>query len=266
MKKKIILIGIVFIITFICVAYIWIFPTPENFVFNNGDKPILIAHAGGKIQDKIYTNSIEAVQQAILNKYDFIELDLEVLKDNNIGLIHDVDHFNEMTGNDYTEIQSLSLDDLKKTVSEDALHPISIEEINQLFLKKNIFLVTDKIHDLDLLNEKITLDKDKMLVELASYRSYSEALRKGYKYPMLSIYKKADLDKFRIFFSLGKIKIIAIPIRLITSCGEELKELKKKGIAIFAFTSNEKTFILDKGKDIVTGFYTDEITKQDLLY
>ena len=80
----------------------------------------LIAHRGyHDIKIGIPENSIPAFERAIQNKY-IIELDVHILKDNNIVVFHD-DNLKRMTGIDkeiklttYNEIKNLNLE--RKTV------------------------------------------------------------------------------------------------------------------------------------------------------
>ena len=238
-----------------------IYPTPDDFPYTNEDgMPILIAHGGGAIDGKIYTNSYEAVKNSIeVVAYDFVELDLREMADGKLGAIHEMDEFNTMTGfaGDTGKITS---EDLKTRRIYGTYRPLLAPDINDLFGNSDVFLVTDKIGNFDLLNDEITIDREKMLVEVFSYQSYVRALRKGIKYPMLCIWSEKDLARFWVLLKLKKIKMITIPVGLITACPAELKELYDSGVVIFAFTSNDADFIIEHGGSTVSGFYTDSIS------
>lgn len=252
----------IFFIFFIILQYV--FPTPEDFPIDDYTKPILIAHAGSAVNGKTYTNSLEAIEKAAKSKYEFLELDLIVTEDKKIGAAHTIDDFNEFTGFG-RNFNPLYSEDFKNRRLFDSLHPLQTEAINSFFEKNNkMILVTDKIDDFDLMNEQLRVDKDRMLVEVFNYKSYAEALRKGIKYPMLCIWHDQGLYSYSKFFTTGKVKMITIPVELIYSSEAKLKELHNKGIQIFAFTSNDKEFILKYGGTAVTGFYTDSITYSDL--
>ena len=55
---------------------------------DSGEK-ILIAHAGGGIREWTYTNSLEALDNAVANGYTYIELDFMELESGEIVLLHD---------------------------------------------------------------------------------------------------------------------------------------------------------------------------------
>jgi len=265
MLKKLVLTLLLVVILCALIVNFVIFPTPDSFPIQNyKDKPILIAHAGGAIDGKLYTNSREAVELAIKNGYNFIELDLLITNDGNIVAAHDIQTFNWITGFD-SIITPLESNDFKSRKIHERLHPMLADDINDMFEKNGAYLFTDKIEDYDLLNKKITINKDKLLVEVFSLRSYFKALKSGIKYPVLSVaWFTNKLDEYWPFFMAGKIKMITIPEHLIHTHSDKLKSLKEKGVVIFVFTSNDKDFILKHGGSTVSGFYTDSVTYKDL--
>lgn len=270
-KKLLLILGCIVIAVILIVNIYW-FPTPERFPEENFRSPILIAHAGGAIDSFIYTNSKEALENAIKNEYKFIELDLVVTNDNNIAAAHSFQDFNEFTG--HTPIDSaISSVDFKNRRLFGYLHPLLSEDINKLFsMNKDVLLVTDKIRDFDLINESLDIERERMLVEVFTYTSYAEALRKGIKYPMLSIWNEELLNHYMRYIYLRKVRMIVIPHDLVYTCPDKLKKLHEKGVAIFVYAinnpseTNNKDFILKYGGKIVTGFYTDSITYKDLRY
>lgn len=248
------------------VVNVYLFPTPDSFPEENFKSPILIAHAGGVVDSFLYTNSKEAIEQAAEDGYRFIELDLLETSDSKIGAIHTYTDFNEFTG--YGRIDSIvDSKELKKRKLFNRLHPLLGEEINDFFAEnKELLLVTDKIRDFDLLTKYINFDKHRMLVEVFTYTAYAEALRKGIKYPMLSIWSEDLLGHYMKYIYLRKIKMITIPVTFIAECPEKLIDLREMGISIFVYDpditglqgpTNDKEFILKYGGSMVTGFYTD---------
>ncbi|KAA6326527.1 hypothetical protein EZS27_024377 [termite gut metagenome] len=247
------------------IIYLLSRPTPKNFQFEcENNLPILIAHAGGIMDGKTYTNSIEAVDLAIKNNYRFIELDLLILEDKKIVAAHDILHFNSITGFE-NNTSSLTSENVKSRKIYDSLHPILSDDINKIFQNTNLYLVTDKIEDHDLLINEIDIGKENLLVEVFSYKSYVQSLQKGIRYPMLCIWSRQQLIFYLPLLLTNKIKNITIPAGMINSCQQQLEYFYKKGVNIFAFTSNNKEFILKHGRKTVSGFYTDSITYQNLL-
>ncbi len=54
--------------------------------------PLFIAHAGGAVRQRTYTNSREALDRAAGNGYRLVEIDLHWTSDDELVLIHDWDH------------------------------------------------------------------------------------------------------------------------------------------------------------------------------
>ncbi len=59
---------------------------PEFIRFTDGD---LIAHAGGGIEDLIYSNSLEALNLAVKNGFRYIEIDFLNTRNGDLVLLHD---------------------------------------------------------------------------------------------------------------------------------------------------------------------------------
>ncbi len=72
------------------------------FLFSSGitmaeNQNILCAHAGGQIDDYVYTNSLEAMEYSYKIGYRVIEVDLILTSDGVAVCEHDWDYFREMT-------------------------------------------------------------------------------------------------------------------------------------------------------------------------
>ncbi|MCD7973056.1 MAG: hypothetical protein LUG18_10410 [Candidatus Azobacteroides sp.] len=261
--KKIITVSVIALVFVMLILHFYVYPTPETFPLKDRKTPILIAHAGGAYQGKIYTNSAEAVSNSLENGYDFIEIDLLMLSDSIIGGVHKLEEFNSITGFEESAVLMSSVEFQRRRIY-DSLHPLLANDILKIFENSGAYLVTDKLENPKLLEEQIPLNKDKILNEVFSYKSYLQYLKNGYKYPMLCIWSKTELYRYLPLLIARKIKMITFPTYLIVACQKELKFLLSIGVTVFAFTSNDKEFILEYGGSTVTGFYTDSITYRNL--
>lgn len=250
---------IILLLSLFCYFNFWVYPTPENFPFHLNEQPILIAHGGGAIDGQTYTNSKEAIINALNNNYNFIEIDFHILDDNKLAGIHDLKSFNEATGYGSTN-QSISSSEFKNRKIHGYLTPVLGEDIAQIFKQNSAYLITDKITDPEILEKEIPIEKDRIFVEVPTYKEYRSFLKKGYKYPMLTIYELHVLKHYWPLFSTGKIKALVIPTILIDKHPEELKLLLEKDITIFAHTSDDKEYIKENIGKTVSGFYTDSTT------
>jgi glycerophosphoryl diester phosphodiesterase len=250
------------LLSIVVFTILWlVIPTPQSF--RHERLPILIAHAGGAINGKTYTNSKEAVELSIKNGYHFIELDMDITKDGHIAAVHYWSELYTYTGIESDTIPLTSVEFKFRMIHGD-LHPLLTNDINELFTDSVRYLVTDKIGNYDLINEEIVVNRNRLPVEVFAYSNYIKALHKGIKYPMLNIVNFRQLIKYSPLLLTKKVKMLTIPVEMIAICEKELAFLHRYGISIFAYTSNDKDFILKHGGKTVSGFYTDSVKVSDL--
>ena len=102
-----------------------------------------IAHAGGEIDGYAYTNSKEAVENAIKNGINYIELDLSLTSDSILVCAHDWKAFNIQTGVSEDSV-AISFEEFKKRKIYSRFSPLSIYELDSILLSNpGLFLVTD---------------------------------------------------------------------------------------------------------------------------
>ena len=160
----------------------------ENFVparlpitaFREG--PEYIAHAGGKIDGAIYTNSREAIEQAIRLGHRFIEIDFKATIGGELYGCHSKREFNARTGRKWLGHIPMTVDMVKNVKIDGKFTPIFLREIYDI-LKNHpeIYLVTDKVTDYDAIIKQFPLP-DQLIVETFEPNQYYEALAKGIKY------------------------------------------------------------------------------------
>ena len=120
--------------------------SPGGFAVERDDPRAFVAHAGGEIGGERYTNSLEAVQNAIERGYRFIELDLLQTTDGFLVAAHDWAKFHKITGHKGTN--PISLEEFRYRKIYGRYTPISEVEIREIFLANpELILVTDKIQN-----------------------------------------------------------------------------------------------------------------------
>ena len=215
-----------------------------------------IAHAGGGLGEKTYTNSKEALINSISLGYKLIELDLMVTADKYIFASHDLEIFNSICHTSILSIKDLYLKDIKKCKLKNNLifTILTEDEINQVFLEnKELILITDKIRDYKLLKKKFNFE-NRIIVETFSVSDYLYAKLIGIKNPMY-YFKGRIINKF--FISVFRPKIISISTKLVEEQNNFLKDYLKKKNLIFAFTSNNKQFNDKYLNNSISAVYTD---------
>ncbi len=230
----------------------------SNFIleiYNKQNKQdfLLIAHAGGGINGFNYTNSIEAVNNSILNGYNLIEIDLIETRDAKLVGAHDWDHFKSIS-NCCKNNQIPSLKEFKNYKIYKDLSTLDYSKINEIFIKnKNLILVTDKTNNFKLINSLFTFDKDRIIVEIFGRDNYFKAIEENIKNPMYST-NIGELD----FVKKYNIKLIAVHSKDFIANKNAYIELSENGTIIFVYSSNDVKFIYEN-KNIVNSFYSDFI-------
>ena len=197
----------------------------------------LIAHAGGAIDGRTYTNSKKALMNALDNGFRYIELDLFETPDGNLVCTHDSSTYK--------------------------IKPImSLREAVGIWLERPFEFVVDKISEPQILNHYFKKNREHVYVEAFCIDDYKQLKEDGYV-PMLSL--GGDLRGFIKYLvtSLycGKVKRIVLyyktPVYL-------LRIYKRLGAKIAVYTINDESNLKKHiGRD-VDMVYTDFLIPSDL--
>lgn len=132
-----------------------------------------IAHAGGTIEGYKYTNSLEAIEHAIENGVQYIEVDFEWTADSQLVATH------EWMGGDWQEVPTY--EEFMGHKVYDRFIPMDVRMVDSIFRSnENLYLVTDKISD------PVTIDmyfhdyRERVWVECFSEEDYFVLKAMGY--------------------------------------------------------------------------------------
>lgn len=147
----------------------------------------LIAHAGGNIDSLTYTNSREAVENAIAKGVKYIELDIVISPEGEPLAFHSSkDMIDTIYSCDPPHIGEFTAAPLRGKNGK-TYTPLTWREINEIFLSHpDLTLVTDKTDDPDVLEKYFPKLKNRMMVECFSIERYKDVTRRGFKQAMLS--------------------------------------------------------------------------------
>ena len=212
-----------------------------------------IAHAGGGIDNFKYTNSLNAVSASINNGYKLIEIDLQETKDGTFVGVHDWDSFKKKTNYKGNNKNNLKLEEIKKLKIKKKFNPITIKEINKIFLdNKSLFFITDKTNNFKKIKKDFKFDENRILVEIFGKDNFKKAIKENIKNPILN-YNKGDYN----FIVRNNIRIISASFKDILNEKKIFKKLIKKDIFVFAYSSNEEKLIKNNIDKLFTHIYTD---------
>ena len=258
MKKKSLL---VMLAVFIClwgsfryVAYKTIQPWSigDDYHFH------FIAHEGGGIDGRTYTNSKEALELSIKHGYKLFELDLNETTDRNLVAAHDWLSYRKNTGDKLDLDQAMSTADYVNKKIFNSYTPLTSNDIKKYFLEnKDLYFITDKTNNFQLINSSFPFP-DRLFVEVFGVVNYIKAVMYGIQRPMYavgSLRLGAAFEYFKI--SLLGIKYVTVNTVTVKKCPDLFARLKEDGVKIFIYTSNDPEFIDMAIKKYNATIYTD---------
>lgn len=228
----------------------------------------LIAHACGGIDGRTYTNSKEAIENAISNGYNIIETDLTITDGGNIICYHSWDY-----SISYQEFMNKKVNYLYSPMNLDML-------FNYLVDNPSLYCVTD----MKCLYGEIDTQIIQGIVDYATSNHLEHILNQF----IIQIYYEDDLAKVNSIYPFNNIiytqymnesddasRIIAFcidnNIHAVALSKESIDNsdiismYNSKNIKVFSFTVNDFDEAIDQNKIGVTGFYTDFIRPKDLI-
>ncbi len=240
---------------------------PINYVSKNyssykKDTSRYIAHAGGKVDGHIYTNSLEALDLNYKKGFRLFELDIIKTSEGEYVAAHDWEHWAKITG--YTGEIPVSLNRFLRQKLYGKFTPIDMKAINKWFGEhKDAILVTDKINNPVDFSEKF-IDKNRLMMELFDEKSVDAGLKAGIlsSMPSQRVVDKISKNDVKKMAQMG-IKNIAISRNFIANNKEILQEFKKYNIKSFAYHINSKPnideyYVVNYEMDYIWGIYADE--------
>lgn len=243
----------------------------KNYI---NDKNRFIAHAGGGINGQKYLNSLEALNQNYSQGLRLFELDLKLTSDGFIVAVHDWEKWKTNSG--YKGDIPPTLKNFNNHRIFKKYTPLDYKKINDWFnQKKDAILITDKIKDLNAIQDQIKIDKSRLLIETFSIESLIQFRNNNYKV-IANIDSLKEIKDPVNFLNQKGIEFISVPhqikkdleynfLNYLKSFFSEnpAKELLNNGFKFYAYGLNEeKNRITEKDvvckyRDIFFGLYVD---------
>ena len=199
----------------------------------------LIAHGGGIIDNEIYTNSLEALELSEKKGFKYIELDLLKTNDNPpriIGAHSPYELFNKIGQRYNPEKFNYEYFKNKKLLNKYTF--IFDDDILDFFIKHpDMWLITDKIDDFKLLDEKFKPIKDRMIVEVFSENKFNEAKKYNFKHIAFSVNNDYKLD----IAKNNRYPMITVPMYFAAQRKKDFSELKQNGTKILLYTAKNSS-------------------------
>lgn len=219
------------------------------------DTSRFIAHAGGKIGDFTYTNSLEALNKSYNNGFRLFELDIILTKENEIVAAHDWEYWAKITG---------FKGELPATRAEFLNHPIhklytplELKAINDWFEKHpDAILVTDKINQPKLFSE-LFIDKNRLMMELFSWEAILEAKELGIRSVIVSENVIGNLGSSALEKLLEQnLDHVAVSKFYVEEHKDQILSFKENNIKVYVFNIN---FGQNLGEDYYVKYQLDPV-------
>lgn len=231
-----------------------------------------IAHAGGKINETSYTNSMDALRRNYERGFRCFELDANMTVDNHLVAVHDWENvFHRLfRGGSRSEVPTIN--EFKALKMDGGTEQTAFDHVlNWLAENPEILLIIDikggnrqALGYLDylasLLNRPELLDR--ILPEVFSFESYMEARYYGYRNVIISLYAMdvSDRDLFRFLKHNKHVYAVAMPVETYNVNPTLIRILRGQGIRILVHTVNDGRQAHRILEDPTAGIYTDILT------
>ena len=220
-----------------------------------------IAHAGGKIDGKVYTNSLEAMDLNYKKGFRNFELDIIKTTDNHFVAAHDWDIWKEQTG--YSGNTPVTLEVFNSYKLLDNYTAIDMAAINKWFKKhKDAILITDKTRDVKGFGD-LFIDRNRLVMEVFTTKDAEIARANSIK-PMLSENIMDRLkDQLIPFMKINQIEHLAFSRNSIQKFQVVLEQANELGYKSYVYHVNfqagkDEKYVIDYELGKVYGMYADQ--------
>ncbi len=218
-----------------------------------------IAHAGGKINGQVLTNSKEAIENSYRKGHSLIELDMQWSTDGELVLLHDWGNFSRFINS--PKIKRYSAEEFKSFKMNGNLTPMTLDElVDWLDNNLDVYIVTDiKINNLGalrLIKDKYPEIQNRFIPQIYDFGQYDAVDKMGYKNIIMTMYDSNYNDRQILdFVENNNVFAITMPQNRAKTNLPTL--LKDQETFTYTHTINTEEIVEDLKKYNIRGFYSD---------
>ena len=237
----------------------WRLPSPLPLRMYLDDNKRFIAHAGGKIGEDVYTDSLDALNESYKNGLRLFELDIIKTSDGKYVAAHDWEFWKKITDYSGTLPPTHSVFMNSKILKK--YEPLDIDKINTWFKENSdAILVTDKINDpIDFSNKFI--DKNRLMMELFTIEALMDGIKAQILAPIISqdIWNEVYTNHYHLIKD-KKLKYAAVSRNISRF---QLRQMLENEIMLYAYHINfdiiaNEEWVTCNERNLFYGMYIDD--------
>ncbi len=236
-------------------------PTSNYHIYQKDTKRY-IAHAGGEIDGKTYTNCLEALDLNYKRGFRLFELDIRKTIDGQFVAVHQWDDWIKYTN--YKGKCPVSYKEFLSRKIDNKYTPLDMKRINQWFEShKDAILVTDKVNQPNEFIEQFC-DKNRLMMELFT----KDAVNKALKYNILSVMPSQRMlsnisNKEIEKLAQQGIRHIVVSIDYAERHQKQIKKFQKNNIQPYVYGLNFVPYLNEQDitlfqMDYIYGIYAEK--------
>ncbi|MFC1685833.1 glycerophosphodiester phosphodiesterase family protein [Nanoarchaeota archaeon] len=260
-KKLAIVLTVLIILAIPAIVAFKMLPSEEKEIV--AFSPKRVAHSGGEINGKTYTNSIDALNHNLKKGFDYFELDFVFTGDGHLVCMHDWEQ-DFKNAFDFDVSGRLTLDTFNYLIENSAeFEKCTIYSLIE-WLKDNpgATIITDikenNLYALKIISEKVPNFKDRIIPQIYNPRNYPLVKELGYNQIIWTLYKYDSSDNKILSYVESFEGPFAITMNKKRAVTTLPRELAKRNITTYVHTVNS---ILEKEDFMnlfsITEIYTD---------
>lgn len=236
----------------------WVPPPTPNLTEYLNDKNRFIAHGGGMINGKTYTDSLDALDYSYSKGFKLLELDISTTSDGYYVAAHDWQHWANITG--YKGSLPPTHEIFMNQKIFGSMNPLDMKLINEWFKNHpDAILVTDKVNEPKKFASQF-VDKKRLMMELFDVNAVIEGIDVGILAPIPTATLWREIySNHKKLIDEKKFKYVAADRRIDKSL---LIQILDSGIKIYAFMLNSgpnssEEWVACRQRNIFYGMYAD---------
>ncbi len=233
-----------------------------------------IVHGGGELtgeNGEVYrvTNSVEAMEHALAAGERYIELDVRMTKDGDLGCYHSGKYLYDAQGSRYD--RNVTTEEFLSAYTEGGYTPMTFSQVvSYMHSYPDLYIVLDIKNKWKRSLAKVTDQaeglQDRLILQIRHAKHYSYARTKGYNYLIYTLYKASEqeLQPERLLTFLGTHVLLGVTFEVekFDENPELVDLLRSSRESLYTHTVDDEAYISDLLNDGMDAVYTNLVRQK----